>query len=395
MTDRLIAPHGGKLVQRIAPDATVDVALGHLATLPRIEVDARVRADLEMLAIGGFSPLTGFMGEADWRSVVETMHRADGTVWPIPVTLGVDDETVATHRLRAGSEVCLADADGPLALLEITETYRPDRGREAEMVYRTRDEAHPGVAALNRQGPVNLAGTVTVVRRPRHDEVFEAHRLDPAQSRAAFAERGWARVVGFQTRNPVHRAHEYLLKCALEGADGLFLHPLVGETKGDDIPADVRMRCYTVLLDEYFVPERSLLGILPAAMRYAGPREAILHAIVRQNYGCSHFIVGRDHAGVGNYYGTYDAQTIFGELDEGELLITPMFYEHTFYCRRCEGMGSAKTCPHPAEARVFLSGTKVRELLAAGTAPPPEFSRPEVAEVLIDAMRRPAGVAAA
>jgi sulfate adenylyltransferase len=386
----LVTPHGGALVSRVAPDGAD--ALARLAGLPAIPIDARTRADVEMIAIGGFSPIEGFMGEADHRSVVEDMRLANGLTWPIPITLGVDEATAAT--LERGAEVALADEQGPLALLEVAELYRPDREREARRVFGTDDRAHPGVEALLDRGPVNVAGRVTVARRPRHADVFERHRLDPADSRRAFAERGWSRVVGFQTRNPVHRAHEYLLKCALEAMDGLFLHPLVGETKSDDIPADVRMRCYTVLLDRYFVRDRVVLAILPAAMRYAGPREAILHAIVRQNYGCSHFIVGRDHAGVGNYYGTYDAQRIFGDLEPGDLEIIPLFFEHTFYCRTCEGMGSAKTCPHPTEQHVHLSGTKVREMLSQGVEPPHEFSRPEVAAVLIEAMAGPAEVAA-
>jgi sulfate adenylyltransferase len=372
-TDTLIKPHGGTLVDRTGerPD--------DLDSLEVLALTAREVSDLDMLASGALSPLEGFMGRRDYDSVVESMRLANGLPWALPVCLAVDEAP-------SGDRVALADVSGRnLAVLEVGEVYDYEREREAENCFRTTDDAHPGVARLYAQKPRYLAGRVTVFERP--DPAFPELALDPAETRAAFAERGWKRVVGFQTRNPIHRAHEYLTKVALETVDGLLVHPLVGDTKGDDVPADVRVDCYRVLLDGYYPDDRVLLSAFPAAMRYAGPREAIWHAICRKNYGCSHFIVGRDHAGVGDYYGTYDAQLIFDELEAHELDIEPMFFEHSFFCKACGTMASAKTCPHDKEQHVFLSGTKVRELLGAGNVPPEEFTRREVAEVLIEAYR--------
>jgi len=380
-----ISAHGGELIDLTVRGDEREALRQRAAALSALRLNDRTISDLELLGNGGFSPLRGFMGRADYDAVVESMRLASGLPWSIPVTLAVSREEA--KGLREGSEVALADEAGAvLAVIALAERFDYDKRREARDVYRTEDEAHPGVAALCRQGDVLLGGEVRVIDPPPHDD-FSQYRLTPAQTRAAFAERGWRTVVGFQTRNPVHRAHEYIQKCALETVDGLLLHPLVGETKGDDIPAGVRMRCYEVLLQLYYPGDRVLLSVNPAAMRYAGPREAIFHALVRKNYGCTHFIVGRDHAGVGAYYGTYDAQLIFSEFAPGELGISPMFYDHTFFCKRCFGMASAKTCPHDAEDRVTLSGTQVREMLKGGLAPPPEFSRPEVAEVLIQAMQ--------
>lgn len=384
MTDGLIAPHGGNLVQNWADESEQAELRERAQELPQVIIGSRQLADLEMLANGAYSPLQGFMTRDDYVSVVNEMHLSNRLPWSIPITLAVAAERAAP--LHEGEQVALVDTGGALqAVLTVEEKYPYDKQHEARQVYRTEDEAHPGVQVVYQQGDVLLGGPVRVVKL--QPQTFAQYRYTPVQSRARFNERGWKRVVGFQTRNPVHRAHEYIQKCAMETVDGLYLHPLVGDTKGDDIPADVRMRCYEVLLENYYPTNRVTLGVLPAAMRYAGPREAIFHALMRKNYGCSHFIVGRDHAGVGNYYGTYDAQHIFSEFDAAALGITPMFFDHTFFCRICDAMASQKTCPHSSENHVILSGTKVRQMLRAGEMPPSEFSRPAVAKVLIEAMR--------
>jgi sulfate adenylyltransferase len=370
---QLIEPHGGKLVDRTGPRPD------GIDRLEQIPLTSRELSDLDMLASGALSPLEGFMNQHDYERVVEEMRLARGLPWALPVCLAVD-------RAPDGEQVVLTDEAGkPLAVLEVDEAYEYDKEREAERCFRTIDDDHPGVARLYAQKPLYLAGHVTVFERA--EPSFPELALDPAETRAAFSERGWRRVVGFQTRNPIHRAHEYLTKGALETVDGLLIHPLVGETKSDDVPAATRVDCYRILVDNYYPADRVLVAAFPAAMRYAGPREAIWHAICRKNYGCSHFIVGRDHAGVGDYYGTYDAQLIFEEFEPHELGIEPMFFEHAFFCRVCGSMATPKTCPHGGDDHVFLSGTKVRELLANGELPPVEFTRPEVAEVLIDAYR--------
>jgi sulfate adenylyltransferase len=386
-TDQTIAPHGGTLVDLLVPEADRAKLLGEAQHFPKVAVSPRELSDLEMLAIGALSPLTGFQGEADYRSILESLHLPNGLAWTIPVTLSLSDEEA--KRIGGAEAVTLLETEGgaPIAILEVAGVFRRDREAEAQAVFGTQDLAHPGVAALHEAGDLCAAGELRVLRLPEHDD-FTAYRLTPAQTRAEFAKRGWRTVVGFQTRNPIHRAHEYLQKCALEIVDGLLVHPLVGATKGDDVPAEVRMRCYEALFEGYYPKDRAMVSVFPAAMRYAGPKEAIWHAIARKNYGCTHFIVGRDHAGVGDYYGTYEAQEIFGRFEPGELDITPLMFEHSFWCNRCEGMASPKTCPHDASERVSLSGTKVREMLRAGERPPIEFSRPEVADILIEAMRQ-------
>lgn len=380
-----IAPHGGHLINRIATPDQRQEFLDKGEYLPRVQLDERSLSDLELIAIGGFSPLTGFMEQGDYKTVVDQMHLSNGLPWSIPITLSVSEEVAST--LKEGNWVRLDSPEGEfVGVLELTQKYTYDKETEALKVYRTTEEKHPGVKVVYDQGGVNLAGPVWLLERQSHP-YFPKYQIDPAQSREIFREKGWKTIVGFQTRNPIHRAHEYIQKCALETVDGLFLHPLVGATKSDDIPADVRMRCYEILIDHYYPKQRVILAINPAAMRYAGPREAIFHALVRKNYGCTHFIVGRDHAGVGDYYGTYDAQYIFDEFEPGELGITPMMFEHAFYCKVTEGMATSKTSPSSPEQRVHLSGTKVRELLRRGELPPPEFSRPEVAAELIKAMK--------
>ena len=347
--------------------------------MTEVRLSHKQTADFELLANGGFAPLDGFQGSQAWQTVVDDMRLPDGQPWPIPVTLATDVGEV-------GETIELIGHDGTaLGTIAVDEVYERDLGHEAQLVYRTADESHPGVAALFREGARTIAGRIEAKALPSHIDEVAPYVLTPEESRRTFAERGWKTVVGFQTRNPIHRAHEYLTKAALEIVDGLFIHPLVGETKEGDIPAHTRMRCYEVLIENYYPRDRVVLGVNPAAMRYAGPREAIFHAIVRRNYGCTHFIVGRDHAGVGDWYGTYDAQHIFEEFEPGELGIEPLKFEHAFWCKISEGMATTKTSPSGPEDRVFLSGTKVRELLSRGERPPEEFTRPEVADVLIEA----------
>ena len=381
-----ISPHGGgELVDRKAPESERAALRKKARELPEVKLSARDLADLEMLASGAFSPLTGFMGEADYRQSCAKMRLASGVPWSIPITLGVDEKLA--RGLNSKAEVALSTEAGTrIAILKVAELYRVDRRAEALAVFGTADENHPGANNVCSLPPWCLGGDVTLFEEVPGRTFLEFPR-EPRQTRAAFRERGWKKIVAFQTRNPTHRAHEYIQKAALEICDGLLLHPLVGETKGDDVPAAVRMETYKVMLALYYPKDRAMIGVMPAHMRYGGPKEAILHAIVRRNYGCTHFIVGRDHAGVGNYYGSYDAQRIFENFVPAEIGITPLTFENTFYCAKCGGMASYKTCPHSDTDRLLLSGTKVREMLRAGQSPPPEYTRPEIAAILAKAMK--------
>jgi len=379
-------PHGGVLINRMLRGQMRQAVQERAEKLQKINLSPMNLSDLELIATGAMSPLTGFMGRRDYEGVVTHMRLGNNTLWSIPVTLAIDEEAAATIELE--QEVALCENGQVLAVMEVVEKFNYDKEREAELVYGTTEAAHPGVARLYQQGDVLLGGEIWVVALPAAArEEFPELRHTPAQSRRMFARRGWRRIVGFQTRNPIHRAHEYIQKAALEIVDGLFLHPLVGETKADDIPADVRIASYEAILRDYYPAESVLLGVFPAAMRYAGPREAIFHALLRKNYGCTHFIVGRDHAGVAGYYGTYDAQRIFDNFTREEVGIEILPFDYTFYCRKCGMVVSSKTCPHDRSDWIYLSGTEVRQMLENGEMLPPEFTRPEVSKILIDGMK--------
>jgi sulfate adenylyltransferase len=387
----LSIPHGNKLVDRILRGEEREAALPRALDLKKVPLSEVGVSDLEMIANGAMSPLNGFMTKSDYESVVHNMRLANGLVWSLPVTLPV--AKAIADDLRLGEEIALVESNGAangkaviLGVMKIAEKFSYDKIREAKEVYRTTETAHPGVARVMSQGERCIGGEVWMINRPTN-VAFSDFRRDPAETRRIFQERNWRTVVGFQTRNPIHRAHEYIQKCAMEIVDGLLLHPLVGETKKDDIPADLRMQSYESLIKDYYPAQRVLLSVFPAAMRYAGPREAIFHAMCRKNYGCTHFIVGRDHAGVGKYYGTYDAQKIFAEFKAADLGITPLFFENSFYCKKCGAIVTNKTCPHDGSHHVVLSGTQVREMLGRGEAPPPEFTRAEVAKILMEGLR--------
>lgn len=384
MSLKLVPPHGGQLKPLILDGEELAEERERTKALPVIRLTSRETSDLIMMAIGAFSPLEGFMGKEDYEGVVDNMHMVDGTLWPVPITLAVTEEQA--DSLPMNSDVALVDdeSDELMGMMKVVEKYTYDKLHEAKNVFRTQDEAHPGVAKLMAQKEVLLAGPIKAFSEGPYPQLYGKFYGRPEETRKIFEERGWKTVAAFQTRNPMHRSHEYCTKIALEVSDGILIHPLVGKLKADDIPAEVRMRCYEVLMENYYPRDRVVLKVYPMEMRYAGPREAILHAIFRQNYGCSHLIVGRDHAGVGDYYGPFDAQIIFDDLNEGELHLKPLKIDWTFWCYKCDGMASMKTCPHGKDDRVLISGTQLRKLLAEGQMPPKEFSRPEVIKILMD-----------
>ncbi len=383
----LVPPHGGGLSPLLIADERLRREVQQeCRRLPQVRMSSKEVSDVIMLGSGAFSPLPGFLGHDDYQGVVRRMRLPGGLLWPIPVTLAVHAEEA--EGVREGTRVALVDgASGePMARLTVQEKFRYSRREEAREVFGTEERAHPGVEKVCRQGEVYLGGPLEVVSEGEYPEKY-AEYARPAETRALFERKGWSTVAAFQTRNPLHRSHEYLLKIAMEICDGVLLHPVVGTLKKGDIPAEVRMRCYQALLERYYPRERIALRVYPMEMRYGGPREALLHAIIRQNFGCSHLIVGRDHAGVGGYYGPYDAQAIFDELEPEDLAIRPLKLDNTFWCRRCGEMASLKTCPHGEADRLSISGTELRAMLAEGRRPPAEFSRPEVTEILIDYYR--------
>jgi len=380
----LILPHGGSLVNQIVPSQKAELVKKEAESYPSIPIEERNFADIEMIAIGGFSPLTGFLKEEDYKSVVTSMRLSNGVIWTIPIVLGVDDNV--KKNLKIGQPAALRFKDQIVAILHVEELYTADKKEEARQVYKTEEEKHPGVAAVYSRPDTLVGGKIEVLKVQDHKE-FPQYNLTPRDTRRAFHERGWKSTVAFQTRNPIHRAHEYITKTALEIVDGLLIHPIVGATKAGDIPAAVRIKCYEVLIKNYYPASHVMLSINPSNMYYAGPREAVLHAIVRQNYGCTHFIVGRDHAGVGKYYGTYEAQGLIKSFSREDLKITPLCFENSFWCKKTAGMATAKTSPSDEKDRVNLSGTQVREMLAAGKRPPQEFTRPEVAQILLESMK--------
>ncbi len=384
MDAQLVPPHGGKLKPLLLNGEALEEAKKKAKSLPAVRLTSRETSDLIMLAVGAFSPLDGFMRHDDYHGVVENMRMTDGTLWPIPITLSVSKDQA--DGFNKGDEIALVDdeSDELMGSMIIDEKYTYDKKNEAVKVFKTDEEKHPGVAKVYAQHDVLLGGPVKVFSEGPFPEIYGDHYGRPQETRAIFKELGWSTVAGFQTRNPMHRSHEYCTKIALEVSDGVLIHPLVGKLKPGDIPAETRMKCYDVLLENYFPKDRVVLKVYPMEMRYGGPREAVLHAVFRQNYGCSHLIIGRDHAGVGDYYGPFDAQTIFDNISSDDLKIKPLKIDWTFWCHKCEGMASMKTCPHGKKDRVIISGTRLREMLQNGEKPPKEFSRTEVINILLD-----------
>ncbi|MBI4985182.1 MAG: sulfate adenylyltransferase [Rhodocyclales bacterium] len=379
----LVNPHGGgNLKPLLLEGDALKAALAHAQTLPKIKVSSREKGDIIMLGIGGFTPLDGFMTHADWQGVCDGMKMANGLFWPIPITLSTDE--VSAARIKTGEEVALTDPDdgSVLATMQVTEKYKIDKAHECATVFKTTDIEHPGVKMVMEQGDINLAGPIKVLSQGDFPEKYGDLFLSPKQTRAQFEAMGWSKVAAFQTRNPMHRSHEYLAKVAIETCDGVLIHSPLGNLKPGDIPADVRADAIATLVENYFVKNTIIQAGYPLDMRYAGPREALLHALFRQNYGCSHLIVGRDHAGVGSYYGPFDAHHIFDELPKGALETQALTIDWTFWCHKCGGMASARTCPHGEADRLLLSGTKLRKMLSEDQEVPAEFSRPEVLTIL-------------
>ena len=380
---KLVAPHGGgELKSLLVPTVEREAELERAKGLKQVPMTSKETSDVLMFAMAAYTPLDGFMGEADWKGVCGDMKMADGLFWPIPITLSASRELA--DSIGDGEEVALVDGDSGeiMAVMQVTEKYAIDKKFECQHVYATTDGTHPGVQKVLEQAEVNLAGRVRVLSEGDFPEKYKDLYYSCAESRALFTEKGWSRVAAFQTRNPMHRSHEHLAKIAVEVCDGVFVHQVLGKLKAGDIPAETRTKAIQAMIDNYFVDGTVIQGGYPIEMRYAGPREALIHALIRQNFGCSHLIVGRDHAGVGDYYGPFDAQHIFDELWEGALETRALKIDITFYCKKCYGMATAKTCPHGEEDRINISGTKQREMLTAGEDIPPEFSRPEVVAVL-------------
>lgn len=378
----MIDPHGGYLVDRIIYEDDKQRYINKCKNLHKLILNKNQLIELENIATGLYSPLEGFMNKKDYESVIKNMRLNNGEVWTMPIVLDVD-EGIASN-LKINSEIALIDKNKKLyGTLYLKEKYKYNKEKEAKLVYQTTDKNHPGIANLYKRKEILLGGNITLINRIEYNN-FLIYRIDPKYTREYFKNKNWKTIVGFQTRNPIHRAHEYLQKCALEIVDGLFISPLIGQTKSDDVPLEYRLKSYEEVINKIYPASRAMMSVFPVAMRYAGPKEAIFHAICRKNYGCTHFIIGRDHAGVGNYYGTYDAQKIFDNFTKEEIGITPLKFDHAFYCKKCESMATIKTCPHSRQEHIFLSGTKVRELLQQGIKPPKEITRLEVSKILIE-----------